>query len=479
MVVVYRTLLIVALTISCTSYLFAQFDKDYLVRKSFKNDTDSLFKVLKEIEKAELKILSSSEQKVIGPIYKKASKKLRQLVKEGLIINDRQIQGFVDKTYTSLNANNKFKRPAHQILISNDPHVNAISYVQGTIVINIGLLNQVESEDQLAFILAHEQAHFDLNHVKQWASGNRPSQAKEARKELEAVLGGGGSKEGYNSLLNWLEEVTSISQEFELQADSLAFIYMSKSKFNLRAAVSVFGILDTPYSPKVDYGFKWLTTLESGRFKLNPDWFKDLPNIYKQYSAHKIASLSKTLDTHPKIVERINGIRPLLAAIEPNNDLLDPSPNVEEVIRRCEFEWVEGARKNRMLDLSLFQSLQLYQTYPKNSYIIINIARVLYAIYNAKLEGTLNHLVPILTPNYSPELKVVNNMLYNMKEGDIAEMGYNFMMKQRVYTSPNQDIIAWAWQFTKLTNRGTQKKEIAKVYNNRFKSSVAKYNFLK
>jgi len=477
--VVFRTLLIGVLTVCCLTNLFAQFDKEYHIRKSFKNDSDSLFKVFKEIEKVELQLLSSSEKQVIGPIYKKASKKLREFVKEGLIIKDPQIQSFVDDTYTRLIANNKLVRPAHQILISNDPHVNAISYVQGTIVINIGLLNQVKNEDELAFILAHEQAHFDLNHVQQWTSGDKPAQAKEARKELQAVLGGGGSKEGYNSLLNWLEEVTLISQDFELQADSLAFIYMSKSKYSLKAAVSVFGILDTPYSPKVDYGFKWLTTLESGRFKLNPQWFKDLPNIYKQYSAHKIASLSKSLDTHPKIVARINGIRPLLAANASTTDPPNPPPEVEAVIRLCEFEWIDGARKNKMLDLSLFQSLQLYQTYPKNSYLITNIARVLFAVYNAKLEGTLNHLVPILTPNYSPELKVINNMLYNMKETEIAEMAYNFLMKQRIYTSPNQDIIAWAWQFTKLTNRTTQKKEIAKVYNNRFKTSVAKYNFLK
>ena len=131
-----------------------------------------------------------------------------------------------------------------------------------------------------------------------------------------------------------------------------------------------------------------------------------------------------------------------------------------------------------MLDLSLFQSLQLLQTFPKNAYLISNIAKVLFAIYNAKLEGTLNHLVPILTPNYSPELKVVNNLLYNMKGSDIAEMGYHLMMKQRVYTSPNKDIVAWAWQFAKLTERISQKKEIAKVYNNRFKNPVTRYNFL-
>ena len=53
------------------------------------------------------------------------------------------------------------------LLIQQNPSINACCYPNGTIVLNTGLLSVLHSEDELVAILAHEIAHFILDHSVQ------------------------------------------------------------------------------------------------------------------------------------------------------------------------------------------------------------------------------------------------------------------------------------------------------------------------
>lgn len=56
-------------------------------------------------------------------------------------------------------------RPSNiNIIIQENPKVNASCYPNGTIVLNTGLLSTLHTEDELVAILAHEIAHFVLDH---------------------------------------------------------------------------------------------------------------------------------------------------------------------------------------------------------------------------------------------------------------------------------------------------------------------------
>lgn len=56
-------------------------------------------------------------------------------------------------------------RPGNvNILIQESPEMNAGMYPNGTLIINTGLIAALHSEDELAAILAHEIAHFVLDH---------------------------------------------------------------------------------------------------------------------------------------------------------------------------------------------------------------------------------------------------------------------------------------------------------------------------
>ena len=53
------------------------------------------------------------------------------------------------------------------LIVEDNPDVNAGTYPNGTIVINTGLLSVLHTEDELVAVLAHEVAHFVLDHHMQ------------------------------------------------------------------------------------------------------------------------------------------------------------------------------------------------------------------------------------------------------------------------------------------------------------------------
>lgn len=76
---------------------------------------------------------------------------------------------FEDYLYTLVNKIHtgilKDKRPGNIIIkIIKDPEPNAFALPNGCIIISTGLLSTIQSEDELVGILAHEIAHFALDH---------------------------------------------------------------------------------------------------------------------------------------------------------------------------------------------------------------------------------------------------------------------------------------------------------------------------
>ena len=76
---------------------------------------------------------------------------------------------FEDYMYTLINKIHKGilndERPGNIYLkILKDPEPNAFALTNGCIVVTTGLLSTIQSEDELIGILAHEIAHFALDH---------------------------------------------------------------------------------------------------------------------------------------------------------------------------------------------------------------------------------------------------------------------------------------------------------------------------
>ncbi len=130
-------------------------------------------------------------------------------------------------------------QPFHyRFYIINEPVYNAFAAPAGHVFINSGLFEAMESEEELAGILAHEIAHVECRHISQKiARSSKISMLTLAGIAAGIFLGAGGSDSAAQALTlgsiaagQTLE--LSYSREDELQADQLGLKYLYKAGYS-------------------------------------------------------------------------------------------------------------------------------------------------------------------------------------------------------------------------------------------------------
>lgn len=123
-------------------------------------DTQVLINVMPDRSSVgyQAELRSESEEEAISYIYHMKS--------NGLEFNDPYLESYI---YTLVNKIAPCylidDRPVNlNLLLLDDPSMNACCFPNGTIVVNTGLLAQLHSEDELVAILSHEIAHFVMDH---------------------------------------------------------------------------------------------------------------------------------------------------------------------------------------------------------------------------------------------------------------------------------------------------------------------------
>jgi len=136
------------------------------------------------------------------------------------------------------------QRPAieYQAKVLAEGGINAFSLPGGYIYITKPLLSAVESDDELAAVIAHEMAHVSLGHGMDLARREAKINNKAALAILAAVLAGKNVDPGDVVLLAGLVRnglLSGYSQEAELQADANGVVYLEKAGYHAVAMLTV------------------------------------------------------------------------------------------------------------------------------------------------------------------------------------------------------------------------------------------------
>lgn len=112
-----------------------------------------------------------------------------------------EVEEYLNSVLAQILAANGFGDLAPRVYIHADRAFNAICAPDGGIYINLGMLAQLEFEDELAFLLAHEVAHFLYTHHKSdWYVNSQhkllasAEKLKEVSTELKRFTGGVGGE---------------------------------------------------------------------------------------------------------------------------------------------------------------------------------------------------------------------------------------------------------------------------------------------
>lgn len=372
----------------------------------------------------------------------------------GKILYGDVLTQYVNKVADVILSDDLELRKKLRFYVIKSAQVNAYSTNQGIVFITVGLLSQIESEAQLAYILCHEIAHYTEKHNLESYITNR-----------EIMSGKGDYKK--LDLDERVNEVFNYSKENELDADKLGYKRYKKTKYSNEEIINGFDMLFYSYLPwnEIDWNLK---ELQDSNFIFPTSNFK--------FKKSEISSEEDENDeensSHPNIKKRKEELNFL---IEVDNDI----DSLLYIVGEDEFNIVQQQARIELFFILLNQAQYekayycsyIYKKVYQDSIFSETIAN--YALYSiSSIKSTFKY-----TGN--DKMKVVKYKKKNISEDE----GAYFKVKQffKKISAKEMSVVAvrQSWQtFSKNKNNEFLKSIfISSVYNLVAKNDLDINNF--
>ncbi len=253
---------------------------------------------IEKLIETDLKGLARVEKKARGEFEMGATFFLDYMLKSGHLIYGTPYNWYLDAVVDNLLKDHPELAEGITVYILRSSDVNAFIFKDGVILITAGLLAYLENEAQLAFVIAHEVAHYIKEHAWEFYLEGYKVLVNAARR----------------ANINYQDEVLRMfrySQENELEADLIGYQkFFRNSGYDEGALESLMLILhrsELPYkNVPFDPGF-----LGEGLF--DPDnealYGELIPFDYTEIDQKQESAGKRELRTHPDMDKRIDEIR--------------------------------------------------------------------------------------------------------------------------------------------------------------------------
>ena len=198
-------------------------------------------------------------------------------------IEDPVVTEYVNPIAQNIARNSDLKVPLH-LTVLNSKEVNAFALPGGYLFVNRGLLEETQTEAQLAGVIAHEISHDVARH------GNRlmkratiASIVYQAAQVAALIFTGGAAGIGtYYALQYGFQglglvlglQLLGVSRDYELEADLLGVQYLWKSGYNPEGFIQFFDIMASKegYVEKTSF------------FRTHPAFYDRIVTAYREIS---------------------------------------------------------------------------------------------------------------------------------------------------------------------------------------------------
>lgn len=285
------------------------------------------------------------------------------LLRSGDMLFGDTISNYVNKVAAVILKDSlKLKEKLNFIVVKNYNY-NAYSNNNGFIFINMGLISKLKSEAELAYILAHEIAHFVLNHPI------------EHHMETLQVFDSRG-RFRYKNNISKIDRLGERKREKEFEADSLALVMIKNSPYSNAVAISTLQNLHFATVPFDNIAF------DKGFFNAGS---LVVPTCYFLDSCAGFSEIKDTYDenySHPNILKRINKVKNALLESDMDNGVLFHHSEsdfnyIREVAR---FETLYLKVRDKRFGIALYDAYLLSRQYPNNRFIELSVAKSLYGL---------------------------------------------------------------------------------------------------
>jgi hypothetical protein len=270
-----KTLLIICLSYSNSSV--AQYSFNYL---GSSDNVPELFAMTgKERTAYELKTNNITKKDSKYDYYILSSYAISSLMKNGDLIFGDDLSPALNKFKNQALKDYPTENEKIKIVISNSIEKNAYCLSNGIVIVNLGLLASIKSEDELYSILCHEFSHYILNHS---------TRKYEYREKTDNIL-----------------DYFEFSQKSEQEADSLGLIIYENLGLERKSVVSSFHNINRISYSFAEDSLKSISILEIEGFPFDTSYIMK-SSLQENYEDKEI---EEEYITHKKIEDRIKFIK--------------------------------------------------------------------------------------------------------------------------------------------------------------------------
>ena len=438
------------------------------------NDKATLFSTIKNNYQ---KTLNNIPQK--DPTYKSYFEGRHEFVvnsiDNGHFLFDQETQEYYENILEEIfNSNPNLPKEEIHLFQGRYPTPNASSLGDGNLILNIGLMAQLENESQLAFILCHEIAHYYLKHAESSIEKFvKTKDSKENEKKLKRI-----SKMEYGANAKAMELLEGIvydhrrmSRKHENEADSIGLLFLKNTKYDARQSLKCMAILDSidqkqfmdtlilsKYFDSVNYPYKdrWGKKEETFTFG-QPAVEEDLFNL-------------DSIRTHPDCKARIVSMGRQLSNYNATgkNVFLQPKNLFTKNVRSANFEIVQGHYYFYETAWSLYQALHFLEKFPDEPFLHAKVGLCLSSVYNALVEHDMDKQVELPSPYQHVTFRQLVQFLHNLRSKEVANIGYHYLNDRKDKYIGNEDFLFALILASDILELETEKNNYLEKYKKMF-----------
>lgn len=415
-------------------------------------------------------------KKLLRDLYRSRYDRLLDNAAYGLLLDSPELNELCSSILIEIFDNNpELSRPA-RVFVTRDPSPNARCLGDGTIFIHIGLLIRLETEAQLAFVICHELAHYQLDHVNnRYATYAVKATDLAAQREIDRAINEADNP--FEAMVSYFEgevyEVHRHSRNKEIEADSLGLAYFLNTSFDVRGASSTMDVLDVVDEVKYQIPIPYQKLFGNLEQPFDDDWLMYQPSNNYTYGQNSF-DLDWELDslaTHPDCERRRNLIHAYLRVNridEPAQAAGGLSTTFREMEMANDLEWVISYFYHEAYGKALYFALQLTEVYPDEPFLHSLIGRIMTEIYLSKLDHNLGYKLDYANPLRSEAYNQFLTFARSLRLKEWEALCFQYMQAQPVSFHQNEEFMYSLIMASSLGNHEGELKAYIGEYRIRF-----------
>lgn len=404
---------------------------DYAKRKDFLRNFSMNNENLIKKSKTEYSGKRASE---LPKFYKEFGKDFEKRVKEKDFVFNSVFDAKVKSLIERLRKNNPQIPQNLKILIAKDNTPNAYCFADGTFVINMGLFNWLNNDDQLASVISHELGHKISEHTLKVLL-NMIDQDQKDRVVVQNIklTNENQNQKAFDIVKNRVYKKGAENRKQEMQADSLGYVFFKNSDFRKTEFINALKRLEdfdtiSPRELKVET-YKKYFNLPKQEFK--DKWLKKEDFSLYNYNNFKEKFNKDSIRSHPEIALRIDHLKKVFPELkaEVKDEKASESYSVLEKIARM--ETLPNFYYSEDYGVGIYTSLQFLQDGEEEKYYKSWLGKCFAKIYEARKNYNLNRYLDRVDPkNQSESYQQFLNFMWNLSLDEIKNIAEYYQMKE-------------------------------------------------